>query len=176
MIEIGNLKFDKYLDSQEIQSIVAQLASKINDAYQGRDLVVLGVLNGGFVFVSDLVRNIDLDPEILFIKYKSYKGSESTGIVQRDLEPELDLSSRDVLIVEDIIDSGDTLERIMDDLKKEKPSSLAVCSLFIKPKIYNKPIKVDFVGKELPNDFVIGYGMDYNGRGRSLSDLYRLVK
>lgn len=176
MIELGNLKFEKYLSSHEIQELVKQLAGKIDEAYQGKDLVVMGVLNGAFIFLSDLVKAMDLDPEILFVKYKSYKGTESTGIVHRELEPELDLSGRDVLIIEEIIDSGNTLARILDDLKKEKPATLKICSLFLKPNSFKGDQRIDFVGKEIPNDFVIGYGMDYNGYGRSYDELYKLVK
>lgn len=174
MIQIKDKKFKKYLSSQEIQAAITSIAEAINKDYQGKDLVVLGILNGAFIFTSDLVKQLDVSPEISFLKLSSYQGEKTTGKVTELIGLDEDLEGKHILIVEDIVDTGNTLGHIISALENEGASSVKTASLFLKPDVYDKSIKLDYVGKEIPNLFVIGYGMDYLGHGRELEDLYQI--
>lgn len=175
MIQIKDKKFKKYLSKEEIRTIIAGLAEQINKDYAGKDLVLLGILNGSFLFISDLVRKINLDPEVSFLKLSSYEGSQSSGQVKQLIGLDEGLENKHVLIVEDIVDTGNTLEHIISSLDNEGADSVKICTLLLKPEVYSKDIPIDYVGKEIPNDFVVGYGMDYDGLGRSYEDLYQVV-
>ncbi|WP_109831621.1 hypoxanthine phosphoribosyltransferase [Reichenbachiella versicolor] len=172
-MKVLDKEFEVMMTQEEIDSLVSDLASKLDTEYQGKDLVIVAILNGSFIFVSDLVRKMKLDPEVIFLKYKSYKGTRS-GEVKVQLELEDDIEDKHVLILEDIVDTGKTIVRISQDLKEHEPASLKYGTLFLKPDCYNSEVELSFIGKELPNKFVLGYGMDYNGKGRSLNELYQL--
>lgn len=175
MIQIKDKQFKKYLSKEEIQETVQELAAKVTAEYEGKELVLLGILNGCFLFLSDLVREMKIDPEISFLKLSSYEGSESSGHVKQLIGLDEGLDGKHVLIVEDIVDTGNTLEHIISSLENEGAESVKVCTLLLKPDVYSKDIAIDYVGREIPNDFVVGYGMDYDGFGRSLEDLYQVV-
>ncbi|UXP33720.1 hypoxanthine phosphoribosyltransferase [Reichenbachiella agarivorans] len=174
MIQIEDKKFKKYLDNKEIEEIVSQLADQISKDYQDKTVVLLGILNGSFIFLSDLVKKMSIDPEISFLKLASYDGQKSTGKVKKLIGLDEDLDQKHVLIVEDIVDTGNTLAHIISSLENEGAESVKILTLFHKPDVYNKSIPIDYIGKSIPNDFVIGYGMDYKGYGRSLVDLYQI--
>jgi len=172
-MKIIDKEFDLFISEQEINTLLDQLAIQIEETYTDKELVIVGVLNGSFMFVSDLVKRLRLDLDIIFLKYKSYQGLESQEIKVL-LELEDDIEDKHVLVLEDIIDTGKTIVRIAQDLNEHNPASLKYATLFLKPATYHYEIPLSFVGKEIPNDFIIGYGMDYNGKGRNLCDVYRL--
>ncbi|SHJ98026.1 hypoxanthine phosphoribosyltransferase [Reichenbachiella agariperforans] len=173
MIQIEDKKFVPYLTSDEVQGIVSQMADQISADYEDKPLVLLGILNGSFMFLSDLVKKMTIDPEISFLKLASYEGSKSTGKVKDLIGLDEDLDQKHVLIIEDIVDTGNTLAHIISALENEGAESVKIATLFFKSKVYSKDIPVDYVGKAIPNDFVVGYGMDYNGHGRTLPDVYQ---
>lgn len=150
------------------------MADAIEQHYTNKELIIVGVLNGAFVLVADLVRKLSIRPEVHFTKYASYIGTAYSGQVKKELEVNIDFENRNVLIVEDIVDTGNTLERIITDFESHQPASLKIASLFLKPDVYDKAITIDFIGKEIPNDFVIGYGMDIDGKGRELKEIYKI--
>lgn len=174
MVQIEDKFFEEYLTPSDLQSIVEQMAKKINTDYSGKDLLVVGILNGAFLFLADLVRQLDGNPEISFVKYASYEGTASTGTVRELIGVDEVLKDRHVLIVEDIVDTGTTLAHIMNLFNDKKAASVNVATMFLKPEAFSGEIPLAYVGKEIPNLFVVGYGMDYNGRGRNLTGLYQL--
>ena len=175
-MEVDGRTFEKYLSEKDIRQIVQNLAKEIDKVFLGKEVIVIGVLNGAFVFLSELIPLIKSKYEVHFTKYSSYVGTDSTGLVRQDLEIDISLKDRHVLVVEDIVDTGNTLVQILSDLSHHHPASLRVCSLLLKPDTFDKNISVDFVGKSIPDDFVIGYGMDIDGRCRELKDIYRMVR
>lgn len=175
-IEIEGKKFDLYLESETISRRNRLLGVQINVDYEGKKPILLGVLNGSFIFMADLIKEIDLACEISFVQVSSYKGDQSTGEVKEVIGLSTPLKDRDVLIVEDIIDSGQTLAYLIQKLKAEQPASLRVCSLLYKPKALQVEIpELTYVGFEITNEFVVGYGLDYDGLGRNLKDIYRAI-
>lgn len=173
MIQLHDLKFQPYLSKDEIEQTVRTLAQQLMVDYKGKNPVFIGVLNGAFVFLADLVKNFDDPCEVEFIKMKSYEGISTTGNVQVELDFP-DLTHRHVIVVEDIVDTGTTLVQIDALLKAKQLQSLAYCSLFLKPEVYNKDVEIHYVGMAIPNRFIVGYGLDYNGLGRNLPEIYQL--
>ena len=176
IIECNGRKFSVFLHKDEIDELTSHLADQINARYKDSDnLLVIGVLNGAFVFLSDLIRKIDIELEMDFVKLRSYDETQSTGYVTMDLSLKTDIRDRDILVVEDIIDTGLTMEFFLDLLKSQFAKSVAICSLLSKPDIHNNIIDIDFVGKEISSEFVIGYGLDYSGKARNLPHIYSLI-
>lgn len=173
-MKVGDKHFEEYLTSNQIKSYVKSLAQQIDKDYKDKDLIILGILNGSFLFVADLVKYMSIDPEISFLKFASYEGTSSTGKVNDLIGLYEDLTDKHVLIVEDIVDSGNTLAHILDLLKDKSAASLSTATLFFKPDAYSQNMKIEYIGKEIPNLFVVGYGMDYKGKGRNLTGLYQL--
>jgi hypoxanthine phosphoribosyltransferase len=164
------------LSTDEIQARVAALGKQITEDYQDKDLVVVGVLKGAFVFMSDLIRNIDVPLTCDFLRVSSYKGGSSTGIVRLDLDLSQSITDKDVLLVEDIVDTGQTLRYLLDHLQAKQPASLKVCALLynaINPKIRDD---LDYIGFTIPDCYVVGYGLDINGMYRSLPYVAKLKK
>lgn len=174
MIEIGDKQFEEYLTADQIQSCVKSLALQINKDFRGKNLLILGILNGSFLFVADLVKYMTIDPEISFLKFASYEGTSSTGSVKDLIGINEDLAGKHILIVEDIVDSGTTLAHIMGLLEGKGAASIETATLFFKPDAYKQDIHLRYIGKEIPNLFVVGYGMDYQSKGRNLTGLYQL--
>ncbi|MEP2025278.1 MAG: hypoxanthine phosphoribosyltransferase [Reichenbachiella sp.] len=174
MIQVGDKHFEEYLTADQIQSCVKELARQIDNDFASKDLLILGILNGAFLFVADLVKYMTIDPEISFLKFASYEGTTSTGKVHDLIGVNEDLAGKHVLIVEDIVDSGTTLAHIMNILKSKNATSISTATLFFKPEAYQQKIALQYIGKEIPNLFVVGYGMDYQGKGRNLTELYQL--
>lgn len=174
MITIHDRQFKKYLSEEDILNTVKKLAEAINKFYLDKDLVLLSILNGSFMFTSDLMKRLTLQPELSFLKLASYEGDQSTGDVKELIGLDTELDGKHVLVVEDIVDTGNTLEHIVASLNNEGAESVKIASLFLKPEVYDKDIPIDFVGKEIDNVFVVGYGMDYDGKGRELPELYQL--
>ena len=168
--------FELYIGQIELDQIVSDLADRINKHYAPIDspLVLISILDGSFIFMADLIRKLRLDVEVQFVKLKSYEGTSSKGEVAHILKLSKSLENKHALIIEDIIDTGLTIEMLLEELKKKMPMSIKVCSLLSKPEVHNDIIHIDFIGKELPPEFVIGYGLDINGKARHLPDIYKL--
>ncbi|RZK49029.1 MAG: hypoxanthine phosphoribosyltransferase [Pedobacter sp.] len=175
-IEIEGKKFDLFLEKDTIDKRNRLLGVQINVDYEGKRPILLGILNGSFMFMSDLLKEINLACEISFMQVSSYKGDQSTGEVKEIIGLSSTLKGRDILIVEDIIDSGHTLQFIIEKLKTLEPASIQVCTLLFKPNAVKVDIpEIAYIGFEISNEFVVGYGLDYDGLGRNLKDIYRAI-
>mgnify|MGYP001391188122 CR=1 FL=1 len=171
---INNKIFEIFIRDKEISDIVNQISSQINKS-DIKDPLFISILNGSFLFTADIFRKITIpNSEITFVKLSSYNGTETTGKVNTIIGLEHDLSNRNVIILEDIIDTGITLEKVIQILKEKNVAEIKIATLLFKPEAYQKSIPIDFIGKEIPNDFVIGYGLDYNEYGRNLPHIYKL--
>ncbi len=174
-IRVHDKEFIPYLTSAEIDVQVQRVADEINRDYAGKKPLFIAILNGAFIFAADLLKKIDIEAEICFIKLASYKGVKSTGKVITAIGLDTDLYGRDVIIVEDIVDTGKTLFQFLPQLEHQNPSSLKVASLLHKPEASVHPIKIDYLGFTIPDKFVVGYGLDYDGLGRNIKEIYQLV-
>ena len=171
-INVLDKKFVITIPSEKIQSKISELADDLNKNYEGKKPVFLGILNGSFMFASDLFKRIKIDAQITFLKLASYQGTTSSGSVKQLIGLNQSLKDEHVIILEDIVDTGETLEAIMQQLIGYQPASIKTVSLLFKPEAYKKEIPLDYVGFEIPNDFIIGYGLDYDGFGRNYEDIY----
>ena len=172
VIKIHDKEFVKTIPAEEIAAQVKRVAEDINRDYAGKRPLLLGVLNGSFMFVSDLMRNLDVECEISFVKFSSYEGSETTGTVRQMIGLAESIEGRDVIIVEDIVDTGLTMHKMLETLAGRNPASLAIASLFVKPARLRVPVNVKYSAFEIPDRFIVGYGLDYDGLGRNLPDVY----
>lgn len=174
VVHVQDKRFETYISSAEINKRVALLAAQLNTDYEGLNPLLLGILNGSFIFAADLFRNITVPAEISFIKLASYKGTTSTGNVITAIGLEENISGRHVIIVEDIIDTGRTLHSFLPQVMQQQPASLKIACFLSKPDAREYQVDADYIGFEIPNNFVVGYGLDYDGQGRNLPDLYML--
>jgi adenylate kinase len=173
-ISLHNKTFEIYITSDEILEIVDSIANKINNSGI-KDPLFIAVLNGSFLFAADVMRNITIpNSEISFIKLASYQGIESTGKVNELIGLNQELKGRNVMILEDIIDTGNTLEKIVEIFRTKEVASLKISTLLYKPDAYKKDIPIDYIGKSIENKFVVGYGLDYDEIGRNLPHIYKL--
>jgi len=176
-ISILGQKFKLLISRSQVRNSVEQIAERINDDYEGKEILFVAVLNGSFMFASDLVRRVKPLSRITFVKVASYQDSASQGVIRELIGLKEDLNGKHVVLIEDIIDTGFTLDHIMKQIKTDyKPASVAVASLLFKPQSYRKSIVIDYVGNEIPNQFVVGCGLDYNGYGRNFEDIYAIVE
>mgnify|MGYP001250502798 CR=1 FL=1 len=173
-MQIEDKEFELYIPSAEIQKTISSVAERIKNDYQDKDVIFVGVLNGAFMFVSDLLKQIDFKCEVSFIKVASYEGTSSTGKVHELIGLVNDIKDKHVIILEDIVDTGLTLDKIYSMIDHDKPSSLEVASLLYKPNAFNGKHPPKYVGFEIPNDFIVGYGLDYMEYGRNTVDIYKL--
>lgn len=175
-IKLHDKVFEVSIPSDRILEAVQKAAAKINNDYTDADCpVFLSVLNGSFMFTSDLIKNINFQCEISFTKLASYDGTSTTGKVNELIGITKSLENRTVIIVEDIIDTGTTLEKLIEVVGAQKPKEIKIATFLFKPDAYKKNIPIDYVGMEIPNDFIVGYGLDYQELGRNLKDIYTLV-
>lgn len=170
------MTFHPYITSSQIKERIGELAKSITSEYAGRTPLFICVLNGAAPFAVDLFRACeDMDAELTFMRLKSYEGTGSTGVVKKVMGLSEDLSGRDIILVEDIIDTGNTMVRLLDDLRDNKPASIRIATLLFKPSALQHPeLKPDYVGFEIPKKFIIGYGLDIDGLARNLNDIYIL--
>ncbi len=173
-VQVLDLTFETYINKKTIKQRVKEMGKELGNKFNGKKPVFLAILNGSFVFAADLVRACKFDHEISFIKLTSYEGMSSSGKVITHIGLQEDLAGRDVILVEDIVDTGTTIYHYLPTLKKSNPKSITIVSLLQKPTALKFPLKVDYIGFEIPNKFVLGYGLDYNGLGRNLKDIYQL--
>jgi hypoxanthine phosphoribosyltransferase len=174
-IKVLDKTFGPYLSEQEIQSKISGLAEQINRDYADQKPLFIAILNGSFMFASDLFKHLTIDAEICFIKLASYKGMKSSGHVVTAIGLDQDLYNRDVVIVEDIVDTGKTLSEFLPKLEHQQPRSLKIVTLLHKPEATKFPLQLDYIGFSIPNKFVVGYGLDYDGFGRNLKEIYQLA-
>ena len=171
MLIINDKTFVPFIPTDAIQQRVRELASQINQDYADRQPLIVVVLNGAFIFAADLLKNIQIPCEVTFIRVASYRASESSGQLKQILGLSESVASRHLIVVEDIVDTGLTIGEVCDQLQAEKPASLAVATLLFKPAALKKPVELRYVGFEIENRFVLGYGLDYDGLGRNTPDI-----
>ena len=174
-IKILDKEFARNISYEHILQVVEKMANEIAADYRDSKPLFLCVLNGAFMFAADLLKHYSGDCEISFIRLSSYAGTQTTGEVKTVIGLNDDIKGRDVVILEDIVDSGITISHLVNDLSTYLPKSVRVATLLLKPDAVQKDVKPDYVGMEIPNDFIVGYGLDYNGYGRNYKDIYKIV-
>lgn len=175
-IQVDDKTFKLYLSAQEITKRVSEMAQELSqELAEANNLLFVGMLSGSFVFVADFVRAYGKPAEVQFVKCSSYQGTQSTGCLKEELSLGVDVKDRTVVILEDIIETGLTMQQFIERIKKGQPACIKVVSLFYKPQLNKSNIVPDKVGFSIPNDFIVGYGLDYNQQGRNLADVYSVV-
>ena len=174
-VTIEDKTFGIYIQDQEIQLAIQTIANEMNVLYADKKPIFISVLNGAFMFTSDLLKKIEVPCELSFIKLSSYSGTTSTGTVKEIVGLQEEIAGRDVIVIEDIIDTGITMQKIISQLELQNPSSIRIATLLLKPDSVKVPINPDFVCFSIPDKFVVGYGLDLNGIGRNLPDIYQLI-
>ncbi len=175
-IQVFDKTFEPYITAAQIDEQIKKLAAQINIDYAGKRPLFIAILNGSFMFASDLFKELTIEAEICFIKLASYKGTKSTGNVITSIGLDIPLTDRHVIIVEDIVDTGKTLNEFLPQLTNQQPATLKIAALLHKPEALQFPLAIDYLGFEVPNKFLLGYGLDYDGLGRNLNQIYRLVE
>lgn len=175
-IQVNDKTFEVSIPEEELKKSVKLVAQQISRDMVGKNPLLLGVLNGAFIFAADLMREITIPCEICFVKLASYQGTTSTGKVREVLGINEDLTARHVIIVEDIVDTGLTMKQMIEKLGTRNPASISVCALLVKPDKLQVPLDLRYVALRIPNDFIVGYGLDYDQQGRGLKDIYTLVE
>ncbi|MFR9523027.1 MAG: hypoxanthine phosphoribosyltransferase [Rikenellaceae bacterium] len=172
-IKLKDLSFEVMIPSQQIDAAVDVVAAAINRDYaQVETPIFLGVLNGSFMFMSDLMKKVEFNSELSFVKLASYESVSTSGAVKNLIGLNSPIEGRHVIVVEDIVDSGNSIEHLVQLLAAYKPASVKICTLFFKPKAYTKQISIDYKAMEIGNEFIVGYGLDYDQLGRNLKDIY----
>ena len=173
VIKLHDKKFRIMISAEEIDAAVTAVAQRINADYKEKETpLFLGILNGSFMFMSDLIKKIEFNAELSFVKLASYEGTASTGKVKNLIGLNGSIEGRHVIIVEDIVDTGESIEHMIADLEQRKPASISVCTLFFKPGSYRKTRPIEYRAMEIGNEFIVGYGLDYNQLGRGFKDIY----
>ncbi|MBR5864142.1 MAG: hypoxanthine phosphoribosyltransferase [Alistipes sp.] len=171
-IKLHDKWFKVMIPAQEIDAAVERVAKQLDERYAGRTPIFLGVLSGSFLFLSDLVRKVSFDCQLAFVKISSYNGTQSTGNVTQQLGIDFDIEGRDIIIVEDIVETGHSMNYLLDYLKDKNPASISICTLFFKPEKFLYEYEIDYTALSIGNEFIVGYGLDYNQLGRNLKDIY----
>lgn len=175
-IKLHDKVFEVSIPSEKIQEAVKSVADQISADYSADDCpIFLSVLNGSFMFTADLLKNLNFNCEISFTKLSSYQGTSTTGKVNELIGITQSLKNRVVIVLEDIIDTGTTLEKLVEIIGAQQPREVKVATFLFKPEAYKKDLKIDYIGMEIPNDFIVGYGLDYKELGRNYKDIYTLV-
>ena len=175
-VKVRDKEFSLFLTAEEIDKAVEQVAEMINADMQGKDPLFLCVLNGAFIFASDLLKKVEVDCEISFVKLSSYVGTQTTNTVRELIGLDQVLTDRTVVVVEDIIDTGITMAYTLEKLRKLGASDVRIATLLFKPEAFKKDYPIDYVGIVIPNEFIVGYGLDYDGHGRNLPDIYKIIE
>lgn len=175
-IKIKDKNFAVSIPEAKILEEVERLAAQISRDLEGKNPLFLGILNGSFMFAADLFRRITIPAEISFVKLASYEGTASTGVIKEVIGLSENISGRTIVVVEDIVDTGCTMQKLLENLGTRSPESIHVCTLLLKPEKLKVPLNVEYVALEIPNDFIVGYGLDYDGFGRNLKDIYTVVE
>ena len=168
--------FELFISYEKIRSIVEEMAEKMNNDLKGKNPLFICIINGSFMFAAEIFKRISLlDAEISFIKLASYSGTATTGSVKQLIGLNEDLTGRTVVVLEDIVDSGITIANTIEQIQNKNPLEIKIATLLLKPEALQVKVPLDYIGIEIPNDFIIGYGLDYNGRGRNLIDIYKVT-
>jgi hypoxanthine phosphoribosyltransferase len=175
-VKVLDKEFEINIPHDKIIENIKRLANEINEDLKGKDVIFMGILNGSFMFAGDLFKHINLDCQITFLKLASYQGTSSTGNIKRLIGLNEDIKDKIVVVLEDIVDTGITLDNIKKQLLGYEPAEIKFATLLFKPEAYQKNIELDYVGFSIPNDFILGYGLDYNGYGRNLADIYKIIE
>lgn len=177
IITIRDLSFRKFIDYQQILESVNRVAKEITNDLADKDPIFISVLNGSFMFTGELMKAVNIPSEITFVRLASYHGGlATTNHVKEVMGLTEDIENRTVVIIEDIVDSGNTITSLIEQLKERKPKEIKVATLLFKPDALQREVKLDYVALEIPNDFIVGYGLDYDGYGRNLKDIYKVVE
>lgn len=176
IIQVNQKSFEPYIAASTIEARIRELGQQINLDYEGKRPIFIAILNGSFMFASDLFKAVNIEAEICFIKLASYKGTKSTGNVITSIGLDEPLQDRHVVIVEDIVDTGNTLHQFLPQLHNQQPASLKIAALLHKPTALVHPIGIDYLGFSVPNKFLLGFGLDFDGLGRNLDSIYQLVE
>mgnify|MGYP003445599037 FL=1 len=171
-IKLHDKTFRVLIPAEEIDKAVTRVAEQLNERYEGRTPIFLGVLSGSFLFLADLVRKVNFENQLAFVKISSYNGTESTGNVKQLIGVDFDIEGRDIIIVEDIVETGHSMNYLLDYLGKKNPASVSICTLFFKPEKFLYEYNIDYTALSIGNEFIVGYGLDYNQLGRNLKDIY----
>lgn len=175
VIQVNGKQFQPYLTVADIDKQIKRLGTEINRDYAGKRPLFIAILNGSFMFASDLFKELTVDAEICFIKLASYKGTRSTGHVITSIGLDESLKDRHVVVIEDIVDTGKTLSEFLPQLQDQQPASLKIAALLHKPDATAYPLTIDYLGFSVPNKFLLGYGLDFDGLGRNLKEIYQLM-
>lgn len=175
-VKILDKEFKMAIPAATIKQAIDQVAMQINNDYFEDEILFLSILNGSFMFASDLVKRIKPLCQLSFVKLSSYNGDSSSGTFKQLIGLNEDIKGRKVIVIEDIVDSGATIEMVVKQLKALQPESVKIATLLFKPQSYLKNLQIDYVGLEIPGDFLVGYGLDYNGYGRNFEDIYSIIK
>ncbi len=173
-IKIKDKEFDLFIEEEKISESIQRIADKMNVELDGKDPVFLAILNGAFMFAGELMKKVTIPSEITFVRLASYRGTSSTEQVQEVLGLNESIEGRTVVIVEDIVDTGNTMVALMKQLNELNPKEIKIATLLFKPEALKNPLNLDYVALRIPSDFIVGYGLDYDGYGRNLSDIYKL--
>lgn len=173
-MQVNDKTFELYIAEKEIEESIRKIAQKINEDYQGKEVLFIGVLNGVFMFAGELMKYIDLPCEITFIKVQSYDGMSSSGKVHELIGLTTDIKGKDVIVLEDIVDTGITLGKLNSIISSQSPNSFEIATLLYKPDAFKGEFPPKYVGFSIENKFIVGYGMDYQQKGRNLKDIYKL--
>ena len=173
-IRIHDKEFVPSIPAEDILVQVRRVANEINKDYEGQEPLFMVVLNGSFIFAADLMREITLAADVSFVKLASYQGTASSGTVREVIGLNTDITGRPIIIVEDIVESGVTMAHMIATLKRQNPKSIDICTLLLKPEKLKVQLDIKYVAMEIPNDFIVGYGLDYNEHGRNLKDIYTI--
>ena len=176
IVQIKDKKFKTSIPETEIKKCVKAVAERINRDMEGKNPLFLAVLNGAFVFAADLMREITIPCEISFVKLASYQGIASTGKVTEVIGINEDISNRNVIILEDIVDTGLTMKRMIESLGTRHPASIHICTLLVKPEKLQVDLNIEYAAMKIPNEFIVGYGLDYDQQGRNLRDIYTVTE
>ncbi len=175
-IKVHDKEFSEFISSEKIEKAVAEIAAKINIDLKGKNPLFLVVLNGAFIFASDLLKKVTIPCEISFVKLSSYIGTKTTSVVRELIGLDEVLTGRTVVIIEDIIDTGITMGVTTEKLKKLQADEVFIATLLFKPDAFKMNYDIDYIGIKIPNDFIVGYGLDYDGHGRNLPDIYKIIE
>lgn len=173
-VKLHDKYFIPFIESKQIANIVKKLAKQVEEELANEQPIFIGILNGSFMFIADFVRQYKNNCQVSFVKLASYQGTKSTGKIKELVGLQEDLKGKTVVILEDIIDTGNTLKEIYQIFENKQVKKLKIATLFFKPDVFKKDLNIDFVGLSIPNKFIVGYGLDYNGLGRNLPDIYQL--
>ena len=173
-VTLHDKTFEVMIPAEEIDKAVAKVAERLNVDYAStkKPPIFVGVLNGAYMFLADLVRKTTFNNEVTFVQISSYQGTQSTGTITQKLGIDFDIEGRDIILVEDIVETGHSMNYLLDHLRRKNPASISICTLFFKPEKFLYEYKVDYVALSIGNEFIVGYGLDYNQLGRNLKDIY----